>query len=183
MNATAGGAWAVGTGLLVQHRQVLGGTLAKARLAILAAEFHQPIADDHVVQADDRPLEVGEPANVTLVDPAARRVVDGAGPAVHRVALPPVVRVLLGDQVGRGTGGGPAPAAGGELREGRAAVVGQPLPGGVPDRLGRRRVLGTHAAVHLAHLGVARVGVAVLPGAVVAEAVGGHARLSHRNCK
>src|SRR5690606_29579786 len=30
-------------------------------------------------RAQGRPLEVGEPANVTLVDPAARRVVDGAG--------------------------------------------------------------------------------------------------------
>ncbi len=55
-------------------------------------------------------------------------------------ALPdqPSYGSCLGDEVGRRAGRGPAAAAGGELGERRPPVVGQPLPGGVPDRLRSR---------------------------------------------
>lgn len=47
-------------------------------------------------RAQGRPLEVGEPANVTLVDPAARRVVDGAGQATASTNTPFQGRELPG---------------------------------------------------------------------------------------
>ena len=70
--------------------------------------------------AQGRPLEVGEPANVTLVDPAARRVVDGSAQATASVNTPFQGRELPGRVVatflrGRATVLDGAPVAEGVL--------------------------------------------------------------------
>ncbi|WP_265521265.1 dihydroorotase [Oerskovia flava] len=64
---------------IVQQTMVDTGRMTWADVArVLSAAPARIGRIDTGERAHGRPLEVGEPANVTLVDPAARRVVDGA---------------------------------------------------------------------------------------------------------
>ena len=95
----------------------------------------------------------GADRRIVLLDVAGG---EGQRPGAVGVAGPPVVRVLLRDEVGLRAGGGPAAVAGGELRERRlAGRVEADLAGGGLDGGVRRRVLGREAAVDLAGGGVA----------------------------
>ncbi|WP_435735860.1 dihydroorotase [Cellulosimicrobium sp. PMB13] len=82
---------------VVQETMVDTGRLTWADVArVLSANPARIGRIDSGPTAQGRPLEVGEPANVTLVDPAARRVVDGSTQATASVNTPFQGRELPG---------------------------------------------------------------------------------------
>lgn len=82
---------------VVQETMVDTGRLTWADVArVLSANPARIGRIDTGPTAQGRPLEVGEPANVTLVDPAARRVVDGSTQATASVNTPFQGRELPG---------------------------------------------------------------------------------------
>ena len=123
-----------------------------ARLGRRRARMSATPAQIGRVAGQGRPLAVGEPANLTLVDPAARRVVDPAEMATTGRNSPFRGRTLPGRVVatfyaaGRrsSTGGSPGNRRGWAHEPGRPAgrPAGRPRPRGRPDlarpRLRRR---------------------------------------------
>lgn len=82
---------------VVQETMVDTGRLTWADVArVLSANPARIGRIDAGPTAQGRPLEVGEPANVTLVDPAARRVVDGSAQVTASVNTPFQGRELPG---------------------------------------------------------------------------------------
>ncbi|MBD5787534.1 dihydroorotase [Cellulosimicrobium terreum] len=82
---------------VVQETMVDTGRMTWADVArVLSANPARIGRIDDGPTAQGRPLEVGEPANVVLVDPAARRVVDGAQQVTASVNTPFRGRVLPG---------------------------------------------------------------------------------------
>src|SRR5690606_23330709 len=98
---------------VVQETMVDTGRLTWADVArVLSANPARIGRIDTGERAQGRPLAVGEPANVTLVDPAARRVVDGSAQVTGSANTPFQGRELPGRVVATFLRGRPTVLAG-----------------------------------------------------------------------